>query len=283
MKAPRHAYPYEAPPGVAAVAGVLPLACAVITRDEADNIGRCLGSVAGLASEIVVVDSGSTDATCEIARAYGARVIHRDWTGFAAQKQFAMDQCQQPWLLSLDADEALEPASRAAIEALFAGDNEPGHSGYEINRLTWYLGDWVRHTWYPEWRLRLVRRDRAAWREYNGHDLLTVDGETGRLSGHLLHYTYRDLEHHMQQSIGYARMSGQQLAESDRRIPVSKLVFSPLGRFIRLYLLKQGWRDGWRGLLLAFSSVMSAFLKYAFALEARQARNRAKNSPGGDS
>ncbi|MDT0635013.1 glycosyltransferase family 2 protein [Spectribacter hydrogenoxidans] len=283
MKAPRHAYPYEATPGSAAVAGPLPLACAVITRDEADNIGRCLASVAGLVREIVVVDSGSTDATCEIAREYGARVIHRDWTGFAAQKQFAMDQCSQPWLLSLDADEALEPAARAAIEALFAGDSEPAHAGYEINRLTWYLGDWVRHTWYPEWRLRLVRRDRAAWRDYNGHDYLAVDGEVARLGGHLLHYSYRNLEHHMQQSIHYARMSGLQLAQGDRRIPISKLFFSPLGRFIRLYLLKQGWRDGWRGVLLAFSSVMSGFLKYAFALEARQARDSAKTPPDGDS
>ena len=281
MKAPRHAHPFEAPPGTAAVGQ--PLACAVITRDEADNIGRCLASVAGLVREIVVVDSGSTDATRDIAREYGARVIERDWPGYAAQKQFAMDACDAPWLLSLDADEALDGPARAAIDALFARGGQPEADGYELNRLTWYLGDWVRHTWYPEWRLRLVRRDRAAWRDYNGHDYLAVDGEVARLGGHLLHYSYRNLEHHMQQSIRYARMSGLQLAQGDRRIPISKLFFSPLGRFIRLYLLKQGWRDGWRGVLLACSSVMSGLLKYAFALEARQARDSAKTPPDGDS
>lgn len=280
MKAPRHAHPFEAPPGIATVDARLPLACAVITRDEADNIGRCLASVVGLAREIVVVDSGSTDATRNIAREYGARVIERDWPGFAAQKQFAMDACDAPWLLSLDADEALDGPARAAIEALFAAGAQPAAAGYELNRLTWYLGDWVRYTWYPEWRLRLVRRDRAAWREYNGHDYLAVDGEAARLGGHLLHYTYRNLEHHMQQSIRYARMSAEKLAAGDRRIPVSKLFFSPLGRFIRLYIFKQGWRDGWRGFLLAFSSAMSAVLKYAFALEARQWRN--KSSVDGD-
>lgn len=251
--------------GLAASAD-LSLSVAVITLNEAANLPRCLASVASIASEIVIVDSHSTDRTCEIARQFGARVMERDWSGHVAQKNAALDQCRHDWVLSLDADEALDAAAVAAIDSALS-DGSQQYDGYWINRLTWYLGDWVRHAWYPEWRLRLVRRDAARWTGTNPHDQLSVPGATARLSGNLLHYSYRDLAHHLQQTITYGRISGEQIAGRNRRVSAAKLIVSPIGRFLRMLVIKQAWRDGWRGLLIACSSMLAGFAKYAFAME----------------
>lgn len=248
----------------------LALSVAVITRDEESNLPRCLASVAGLAAEIVVVDSHSRDQTREIAESFGARVLERDWPGHVEQKNVALTACTQPWVLSLDADEALDTTLRTAIETLLRGN--PTTDGYWVNRLTWYLGDWIRHAWYPEWRLRLVRREMARWSGTNPHDRLEVTGRTQRLDGHLLHYSYQDLSHHLRQTIEYGRISGEQVAAKGRRISPFKLISSPLGRLLRILVLKQGWRDGWRGMLVAGSSMIAGFAKYAFAIERQKSK-----------
>lgn len=267
MKAPRDAQP-AAFPANSEWSGP-PLSVAVITLDEESNLPRCLASVAGLAAEIVVVDSHSRDRTREIAESFGARVLERDWPGHVEQKNVALAACTQPWVLSLDADEALDKPLRAAIETTLCGN--PTADGYRVNRLTWYLGDWIRHAWYPEWRLRLVRREAARWTGTDPHDRLEVTGEIRQIEGHLLHYSYRNLSHHLEQTLKYGRISGEQVAAKGRRVSTLKLVFSPLGRFLRILVLKQGWRDGWRGVLVAGSSMIAGFAKYAFALE-RQRR-----------
>lgn len=243
----------------------LPLSLAVIALNEEANIARCLGSVSGLVSEIVVIDSGSTDRTGEIARDFGARVIHNPWPGHVAQKNVALEHCTQPWVLSLDADEALDSELYAAIRAVLA---EPGEiHGFEVNRLNSYLGAWIRHAWYPEWRLRLVRRDRGCWTGMDPHDHLTVDGPTRRLSGHLLHYSYPDLKTHLTTTVRYGEISGHQLAARGKRVGPLKIALAPLWRFWRSLLIKQAWRDGWRGWMIAFSSMFAGFAKYAFYLE----------------
>lgn len=246
-----------------------PLSVAVITLNEEPNLTRCLSSVASLCREIVIVDSHSTDDTRLIAAGFGARVIERDWPGYVEQKNFALSQCSQPWVLSLDADEALDEILYKQVHEITSVRPDSAHDrlGYEINRLTWYLGDWVRYCWYPEWRLRLVRREHARWTGQNPHDHLEVTGAVGRLKGHLLHYSYRDLAHHMQQTVRYARISGEQLIAKGEKVSTTRLFFAPIGRFLKVLVLKQGWRDGWRGLLIAYSSAMSGLLKYAFALE----------------
>ena len=246
----------------------LPLSVAIITLDEESNLERCLASLDGLAAEIVVVDSGSTDRTVEIAESHGARVLHRDWPGHVAQKNRALEACTQPWALALDADEPLSPELAASIRAAFAG-GEPGVSGFWVNRKTWYLGDWIRHAWYPEWRLRLVRRERARWQGQDPHDYLTVDGKTRRLEGDLLHYSYRDLEDHFTRTVKYARVSAQAMIRKGRPFRWSKMVFSPWFRLFQSLVLRQAWRDGWRGWIIAHSSMFSGFLKYAFLLEHR--------------
>ncbi|MES1943257.1 family 2 glycosyl transferase [Salinisphaera sp. PC39] len=250
----------------------LPLSVNVVTLNEAANLGRCLESVCGLAAEIVVIDSGSTDGTREIAERYGARFIHNDWPGMGAQKNVALEHCTQPWVLCLDADEALDETLQTRIVETLSGT--PQYDGYAVNRLTWFLGDWVRHSWFPEWRVRLARRDKARWEGVNPHEWLAVDGRTARLDGFLPHYPVRDLAHHLDKTLGYGRISGAELVKRRRRIPQHKLIFSPLWRLVRTLLLKGGWRDGWRGLVIAYTSMFSAILKYAYAMEATRVRPR---------
>lgn len=255
----------------------LPLSVNVVTLNEETNIGRCLESVTGIAAEIVVIDSGSTDRTRQIAESYGACFIHNDWPGMGAQKNVALEHCTQPWVLCLDADEALDETLRARIIDVF--EDTPEYDGYAVNRLTWFLGDWVRHAWFPEWRLRLAKRELARWRGVNPHEALAVSGKTARLEGFLAHYPVRDLDHHFRKTVGYGRISGAELARRRSRIPLYKLIFSPIWRMLRSLLIKGAWRDGWRGLVIAYSSMFSSFLKYAYALEATRAR-RASDRAG---
>ena len=244
----------------------LPVSVAIITKNEEANLARCLESVSGLAREIVVLDSGSTDGTEVIARQYGARFDVTDWPGHVKQKNRALARCQSEWVLSLDADEALSDTLRAALVRLFE-EGGPGADGYEVNRLNRYLGAWIRHAWYPEWRLRFVRREKAEWVGVDPHDYLRVQGRVGRLQGDLLHYSYRDLEDHFQRTIMYARIGAEQRLEGGKQVQWYQLLLSPWARFFRSLVIKQSWRDGWRGWIIAMSSMFSCFAKYAFMLE----------------
>ena len=252
---------------------LLPLALAVIALNEEENLARCLESSRALVSEIVLVDSGSTDRTTEIAERFGARVYYNPWPGHVAQKNVALSYCSQPWVISLDADEALSEDLRRSVRRLFE-DGEPDREGYWMNRKTYYLDAWIDHAWYPEWRLRLARKDRAEWAGTNPHDKLEVKGGTGKLEGDILHYSYADLQDHLKRTIDYGRISALAMIEQGRRFRWYKLLFSPWGRFAKSIVFKQAWRDGWRGWIIAFSSLLTCFAKYAFLYEAELQRRR---------
>ncbi len=255
-------------------ASTLPLSVAIITKNEAENLPRLLESLKPLQpAEIVVIDSGSTDKTVAIGRAHGARVIETDWPGHVAQKNRALDACEQPWILSLDADEPISPDLAESIRVLFT-EAGPEKDGYEISRRTWYLGDWLRHTWYPEWRLRLIRKGAGRWAGDDPHDRLEINGSVGRLDGDIHHYSYRDIEDHFRRSISYAKVSAEALSARGKPFRWHKLVLAPLVRFFRLLIVQQGWRDGWRGWIIAWSSMFSGFLKYAFLYEIERSRHR---------
>ena len=161
----------------------LGLSVAIITLNEQENLPRCLRSVQELASEIIVIDSGSTDGTADVAHQFGALFEVHPWQGHVAQKNIALQRCTQPWVLCLDADEELSPELALSLRRLFeAGD--PRAHGYWVNRFNFYLGQWIRHAWYPEWRLRLGRRQSARWGGLDPHDKLEVEGQTARLDGH---------------------------------------------------------------------------------------------------
>lgn len=255
------------------------MSVAIITKDEEANLPRLLESLKPLQpGEIIVVDSGSTDATVSTARRYGARVVETDWPGHVAQKNRALAACRQPWILSLDADEPISTELTTSLRDLLSGDAQPEKSGYEINRLTYYLGDWLRHVWSPEWRLRLVRNGAGYWTGNNPHDRLEIDGAIGRISGDIHHYSYTGIEDHFRRSIDYARIGAAALAARGKRFRWYKMLFSPVARFIRLMIIRQGWRDGWRGWIVAWSSMFSAFLKYAFLYETE--RRHQQNGTG---
>lgn len=249
----------------------LPISVSVITLNEERNLARCLESVRGLAAEIVVVDSGSTDRTAAIARDNGATFVIQPWQGHIAQKNIAWRRCSRPWVLSLDGDEALSPELAASIRSLFAA-GEPKANGYWVNRRTFYLGAWIWHAWYPEWRLRLARCDGAEWRGLDPHDRLEVNGSTARLDGDLLHYPFRDLRDHLRSTIDHARVMAESYAKDGRRFHWHHLLVSPWMAFFKRLVLKQGWRDGWRGWLIAMVKMVNVFAKYAFLLEAERAK-----------
>jgi len=248
-------------------ARALPLSVAIVTLNEETNLPRLLASVRGLATEIVIIDSGSTDRTEAIAKEAGAVFATAPWEGFVIQKNRALERCTQAWVLFLDADEALSPELAAAARGLFSDGREPEVNGFWLNRRTWYLGAWIWHAWYPEWRLRLIRRGAGSWGGMDPHAKLEIGGAAKRLQGDLLHYSFRDLQDHLERTIRYSRTMANSYIQAGKRFRWSYLLLSPWVAFFKHLVLKQGWRDGWRGWLISVIRAIDVFAKYAFLLE----------------
>ena len=193
-------------------------------------------------------------------------MIEADWPGFGAQKQRALEACSGEWILSLDADELPDEELAAALVRV---TREEGgrYAAYMIDRLTEYQGEFVRHAWSPDWVVRLVRRGEGRWDGRPVHEKMIVQGPVGRLPGHLLHYSYESLTDHYERLVGYARSSAEHLDRKGRRFHPIQLVARPPAAFLRRYVLKQGFRDGVRGLLVAGATAMGVFMKYAFLFE----------------
>ncbi len=227
-----------------------PLSACVIACDEEDRIGACLASLA-FCDELLVVDSHSADRTREIAAEHGARVIERDWPGHVAQKEFAIRQAKNDWVLCVDADERISDALRAELEALRAA-GFPGHAGWRMPRLSSYLGRWIRHgSWYPDRQLRLFDRRRGRWAGRDPHDRVDLEGAPGLLRGELLHHPYRDLADHLRTIDRYSTTQAELLFEDGRRAHLADLVLRPVWRFFRFYALERGFLEGWRGFVMA--------------------------------
>ncbi|WP_425605725.1 glycosyltransferase family 2 protein [Pseudoxanthomonas daejeonensis] len=250
MTADRHA-PSAMP---AATPGRVPLSACVIAFNEADRIGECLASLA-FCDEIVVVDSGSTDGTREVARAAGARVLERAFDGFRSQKQFAIQQCAHDWILSLDADERVDARLRAAIEAERDGGFQRA-AGYRFARMSEYYGRFLRHgTAYPDRVLRLFDRRRGGWHgDREIHEAVSVEGLVALLPGDLLHHPFRSFMQLLDKKQRYARMMAEHDFARGKRATLGKLVLAPAWRFFRGFVLKAGFLDGWPGLIESFVS-----------------------------
>jgi len=256
----------------------LPISVAVITLNEEKNLSRCLESVRGLASEIVVIDSGSTDRTREIAAQFGAVFEFHPWQGHIAQKNIALRRCTQPWALCLDADEALSPELAAAVKNLFA-KGEPREHGFVMNRLNFYIGQWIRHAWHPEWRLRLARRSAAKWGGLDPHDKLEVAGATRRLEGDLLHWPFNSVREHLEKSLSYGRIMAESYLREGRKCRWYHIVFSPWMAAFKVLVVRSGWRDGWRGWVISGAKWVNTFAKYAFLLEHRWSAGKQNSRP----
>ena len=254
------------------------LSVAIITLDEEDNLPRCLSSVAGLADEVVVVDSLSSDRTVALAREAGAKVVEQAFLGHVRQKQLALEACGGDWVLSLDADEWLDESLREAVRRIVSERDGAGTdtaraiTGYRVNRRTFYLGAWIDHCgWSPEWRLRLVRRGRAHWTGTDPHDRLETDGVVADLPGRLCHRPYRSLSEHVATVNRYTDIMAARRREAGEGGSVWRLLSRPPARFLRMYVLRAGFLDGWRGLLVASIGAYYVFLKYAKLLAAERA------------
>lgn len=236
------------------------LSVTIITRNEAANIAQAIQSVAW-ADDLVVVDCGSTDATVATAQGLGARVLHRDWRGFAEQKNFAAEQAAHDWILSIDADERVTPALAGEIRALLASD--PALPGYRIPRVSWYLGRWIRTTdWYPNLQLRLYDRRHGRWAARRVHESVTVNGRAGRLKHELEHRPYRDIAHHLETMNRYTTLAAEEMFEQGRRSGLGPLLTQPPAAFARNYLLRRGFVQGSAGFVISTLNAYYVFLKF---------------------
>jgi glycosyltransferase involved in cell wall biosynthesis len=238
------------------------LSVAIIACNEAANLPRCLDSVAFADEVIVVVDDRSRDDTERIARARGARVeVHR-YEGNLAQKNVALALATHAWVLALDADEALSPGLAAELRARLAA--APAEHAFLLNRITFHLGRWIRHgDFFPDWQLRLFRREGSRWQGVDPHGRVVTCGRVGQLEGLLEHYSYRDLADQVERIQEFSRVQARALRAEGRRVRARDLVLRPPARLLRAYLLKQGFRDGVPGLVIAVATAFHVFLKYA--------------------
>ena len=259
-----------------------PLSISVITRNEAANLNRCLTSVKGLAVEILLMDSGSTDATLEIAAQHGVRWLHQDWLGYRDQKQAALEQCTQPWVLSLDADEEVSPAMRQDILTFFEKDAAT-REGASFPRKVWFLGRWITHgDWYPDRKLRLVRRDRAKWVGSIEHDKLEVPGPVKMCMGDLHHFSFPTMARYVEKINIFADESLKRQLAAGKSWSLGETLFRPLWRFVRAYLLRRGFLDGFPGLWIAWSTAYQTFVRYSRLYEHHHQRKTPDASGGGE-
>lgn len=242
------------------------LSVAIIACNNAATIARTIESVQGLAGRVVVVDSGSTDLTIDICRTLGAEVIHHDWEGHVRQKQFALDQCATPWVLSLDSDESVSEELAREVRRAVMGD-DPQVAGWEVNRRVWFAGRELRYTWQPEWRTRLVRPQWAKWGGYDPHDRLDVSGPSRRLAGVLRHDAFANVAELLRKQINHGVHAGESYHALGRRASLLKLAVSPTAAILKQLVLKSAWLDGWRGWACSMGAGISAAAKHMRLLE----------------
>ena len=241
-----------------------PFSVAIITLNAATQLEACLQSVR-FADDIVVVDSGSTDGTQALAERYGARVIDQTWLGFGPQKQFAVNAARHDWVLCLDADERVTPELQAAIEHTLT---QPTNSAYRFARCNRFLGRYLKHgEGYPDWSLRLFDRQQARWSNDAVHEKVVANGIVGTLQGDLLHDSAETLAAYLTKQNRYTTLAAEMALQAGKRASFGRIVFSPIIRFIKFYLIRQGFRDGLPGLIHIAIGCMNSFIKYAKMLE----------------
>ena len=246
---------------------MLPISATLITHNEEHNIADALQSVSW-AGEIVVVDSGSSDATLEICRRYTDKIFHRDWTGYIDQKNFAVAQARNDWIFSLDADERVSPDLRKEI--LDLAEKGFAKHGYKIPRVAFFMGRWIRHgDWYPDNQLRLFDRRHGKWQGGRVHESVKISESPGYLKGEIHHYTYRNISDYLRRLEIYSNLAAFDYKQKGKSTNLISLFFNPLAAFVKAYLLKRGFLDGTPGFAVAAMGAVSVFFKYAKLYELR--------------
>ncbi|HNS16302.1 MAG TPA: glycosyltransferase family 2 protein [Bacteroidales bacterium] len=239
------------------------ISAVIITHNEERNIARCLESLWGIADEIVVVDSFSTDKTPQICMEYRVRFYQRAFDGYSSQKNYGNSLASHSFILSLDADEALtECLKKELLKVKEQGDQD----GYQMRRMANYCGKWIRHgAWYPDAKLRVFNKEKGTWSDNLVHEevIMAAGSRVGRLKGHLLHYSYYSIDEHISQSNRYSTLAATELHQNGASFSFLKMLVKPCFRFIRDYVFRLGFLDGMSGFIIARITAQSVMLKYA--------------------
>jgi glycosyltransferase involved in cell wall biosynthesis len=240
------------------------LSIIIITKNEETHIAKCLASVQW-ADEIIVLDSGSTDETVSICKQFTQHVFEADWKGFGIQKQRVLNKAKGDWVLSIDADEIITPKLRAEIKVAMQSSE---FNGYKIPFLSSYCGKNIKHSgWYPDYHLRLFRREAGEFSNDVVHEKVYVNGKIGVLKSPVLHDSYTDLNEVLVKINHYSTLQAQKMFEIGTRSSLLKAIFSAIWKFLNMYFIKAGFRDGKAGLMLAISSAEGVYYKYLKLLE----------------
>ena len=253
------------------------LSACVITFNEESKIAACLGSLVGVADEIVVVDSESTDDTVAIAARFTDRIITQPFLGYVAQKNFTVDCASHDWILSLDADEQLSDELRSEI--LEEKHTLGAHAGYDMPRRTFYVDEWMDHCWYPDRKIRLFDRRRGRWGGTDPHDSWRVtEGSVKSLRGDILHRSFDSVSEHLQTIDRFSEIAARELFRQGRRVSVLSPVVHGAAAFVRLYLVRRGFLDGFGGLVVSLLSATATFTRYAKLRYLQRAEERGSDS-----
>lgn len=237
------------------------LSAVIITKNEEDNLERCLKSVS-FCDEIVVVDSQSTDRTKEIAQKYTDKVYDKEWLGFEAQRTLALSLATNDWILSIDADEEVPLELRNEICTLLnSGDS---HSAYTCPRKTIHFNRWIKYGgWYPNRLVRLFKKSQGSWKGDAVHEFWQTTGTVGALTSDLLHYSFADLSDQVERNNKYSSLGAKKLSTVNKKFSLFKMLLKPTSKFLETYLLKMGFLDGYPGFIISVSAAYSVFLKWA--------------------
>lgn len=251
------------------------ISACVISFNEEKKIEACLQSLAPLVDEIVVVDSLSQDRTVEIAKSYTDRVISQPFLGYIEQKNFAVDQATHDWILALDCDERVSPELRRSIEAFRARLED--YDAYKMARRTFYVYRWINHCWYPDAKIRLFDKRKARWGGVNPHDRVEVSSDkVAWLEGDILHYSFDSISDHLKTIDRFTEIGARELLARGKQVTVFTPLNHALWTFLKIYLVKQGFRDGFAGFVVAVLSSGHAFVKYSKAWIAQRGSSNTK-------
>lgn len=249
----------------------LPISVPIITRNEEANLERCLASLRGIAAEIIVVDSGSSDGTAAVAARHGAHWSHQDWLGFRDQKNIALAKCSQPWVLNLDADEELSPQLLEEILAFFSNGEDQHQDGVSFPRKVWFLGRWITHgDWYPDRKLRLFKRHGAKFAGQPGHDNVELPSGARVLAmkSDLHHYSFPSINRYIEKINVFSDAYLQRQLAAGEKISIPAVILRPFWRFFRAYFLRLGFLDGFPGFWIAIATSFQAFIRHTRLYEA---------------